>query len=401
MGVSSCTPKEIMGFEGLNKLPSATEHSGETEKEDTPPDYERLSDSDPEEESRNLDEETLAIPDEESGRAERYEARRKELEKSLELQRPIIEEARRMRTALLEERGLFPMSKEDFYTYFSSGDSEFCVDVRQQNVGNCQEIASIYAMSLSPHFEVLCRSSMERLPDGSWRVKVPLMSEEGETIVISPQELLPQWNKQFLKHVERDGVRKRDWRLWLSPVQGKEGLRVLEAAFMKARFGSVDRHLADEVGLGAKALSQFGGKNFIRYSVSSYKAIPGQKKLHILGLGSMGEVQQAHLDVFLENLNPEVHIATAATMHDMEEVFARSQPRGTAVPLVSGHAYAVVGFDRDRKAVALVNPWDTSKTIELALDQFKKYFYHFEAVRIDNAKLLESMKALKERSLEL
>lgn len=99
-----------------------------------------------------------------------------------EISRPVIEEAKRKRDQLLEARGILSMSKEDFSKYFSSKDFEVRSDLKQQNVGDCYAVAAIHAMSRSPHFEMICRSSMKRLPDGSWQVRVPLMSESGQMI---------------------------------------------------------------------------------------------------------------------------------------------------------------------------------------------------------------------------
>src|SRR3989344_3647419 len=115
-------------------------------------------------------------------------------------------------------------------------------------------------MIRSPNFEMMVRSSMKRLPDGSWQVKVPLLSEEAKLITITPEDLLPQKNEQFLK-AKRKGDIIPDLRRRLMPLKGKEGLQVLEAAYMKSEFGKVDR-LAAEGGIAQHALLSLVGENF-------------------------------------------------------------------------------------------------------------------------------------------
>src|SRR3989344_5601164 len=123
-----------------------------------------------------------------------------------EINKPVIEEAKRKRDQLLEARGLLSMSKVDFDTNFSSKDFEVRSDLKQQNVGDCHAVAAIHAMSRSPHFETICMSSIKKLPDGSWQVRVPLMSENGQMITITPEELLPQKNRRFLKRSKKGEI---------------------------------------------------------------------------------------------------------------------------------------------------------------------------------------------------
>ena len=313
-----------------------------------------------------------------------------------EISRPVIEEARRKRDQLLEARGLLSMSKMDFDTHFSSKDFEVRADLKQQNVGDCYAVAAIHAMSRSPHFETICRASMKKLPDGSWQVRVPLMSENGQMITISPEELLPQKNRQFLKRSEKGGIMP-DLRRKLMPVKGKEGLQVLEAAFIKQKFGSVDR-LAAEGGWGDEVLLSLGGDNFREYSIDSSRYNQETKKWLYPGLSALGEKRMAYLDHYLENFDPEVHMATVSTKHGVGKVTGSYRVKGTAKFLVTGHAYSISAVDAENKMVSLANPWDTSKAIELTFDQFKENISGFRAIRIDSAKLLRSMKSVEKKA---
>lgn len=312
--------------------------------------------------------------------------------KQREINGPVIEEAKRKRDQLLEARGLLSMSKADFATHFSSKDFEVRADLKQQNVGDCYAVAAIHAMSRSPHFETICRSSMKKLPDGSWQVRVPLMSENGRMITITPEELLPQKNRQFLRRREEGGIMP-DLRRKLMPVKGKEGLQVLEAAFIKQKFGSVDR-LAAEGGWGDEVLLSLGGDNFKKYSIDSETWNAKKRKPEYPGLTSLDEKNMAYLDHYLENFDPEVHMATVSTKHGVGIYRAK----GTAKFLVPGHAYSISSVDTEKKMVNLANPWDTSRPVELTFDQFKENFSALNAIRIDSAKLLKSMKGVEKKA---
>ncbi len=312
-----------------------------------------------------------------------------------EISKPLIEEAKRRRDRILEARGFLSMSKVDFDTYFSSNDFEVRAGLQQQNVGDCYAVAAIHAMSRSPHFEMICRSSMKRLSDSSWEVRIPLMSESGEVITITPDELSPQKNERFLRR-ER-GHLLPDLRRKLKPLKGKEGLQVLEAAFIKAKFGSVDR-LAVEGGWGDEVLLELGGDSFIQYRVQAALWNQDKEKWEYPGLNSVNEENMAYLDHYLENFNPEVHIATVATKHGIGERLGFYRARGTAKFLVPGHAYSISGVDPEKRTVQLANPWDTSKVFELSFEQLKANFTSFGAIRIDSAKLLSRMESVERKA---
>ena len=309
-----------------------------------------------------------------------------------EIRRPVIEEAKRKRNELLEARGLLSMSKADFDTNFSSKDFEIRTDLKQQNVGDCYAVAAIHAMSRSPHFETICRSSMKKLSDGSWQVRVPLMSEDGQMITITPEELLPQKNRQFLRRSEKGGIMP-DLRRKLMPVKGKEGLQVLEAAFIKQKFGSVDR-LAAEGGWGEEVLLSLGGDNFKKYKINSATWNPEKQKWEYPGLSSLDDKNMAYLDHYLENFDPEVHMATVSTKHNIAGFY---RVKGTKKFLVPGHAYSISSVDTEKKIVNLANPWDTSRPIDMTFEQFKENFSGFGAIRIDSARLLKSMKGVEKK----
>ena len=308
-----------------------------------------------------------------------------------ELPESLHEEAREERDRLLESQGKLPMSKEDFDRYFSSEDFEISADLKQKNVGDCYLIAAIHAMSRSPNFELFCRSSMERLHDGSWRVKIPLLSEDGEWVTVTKEEILPQKNEEFLSWSWH--MRKLDSRRKLEPVEGKEGLQVLEAAHIKKRFSAIDR-LAAEGGRANEALMLFGGDNFARFSIIS--GAWNSEAWENYPLKNLDSERANFLDSLLENFDPEMHMVTVSTSSFIDNSPYRYTAAGTE--LVSSHAYSIAGVNAEERRITLANPWDTSHPIEMSFDHFKESFSDISAARIDNENLLLNMRAVDQET---
>lgn len=275
----------------------------------------------------------------------------------------LMEEARQKRMAMLEDKSLLPMSKEDFDRYFSEK-SEL---IDQRNMGNCYSIAAIDALRSSPHFEMLMRSSMKKNPDRSWEVRFPFLDKDAKPIHITRDDIMPQLNPQYL---QKDKNGNTDMRVNLDPPDGPEGIKALEAALIKKKYGSVDR-LKAEGGHGDEALLEMGGNNFTRSSIVSNKI--KYNFAHAKwepALDKLGAEDMKRLDSYLDNYNPNVDIGTAN----------KFTSRNTA------HAYSIRKVDRDKKTIKLADPHALDKPITLSYDEFKKQFYAISSIRIDNAK---------------
>ena len=254
-------------------------------------------------------------------------------EKRLDI--PVFREARGRLMDLLEGRGKFVLSKEDFGRYFTDRYSEY-KGFRQGNFGDCYAVAALHALSESPNFEMLVRSSCRRLPDGTWNVRIPLLDERGATISISPEEISSQHNTGFLKWNDARGL---DRRRVLRPLQGSEGVRVLEAAYIKAKFGSVNR-LAAEGGLADEVLTRFLGKN--RVIGTSFRIVP--PKHTDRRLREIPEAEVSSIRRFLQGFDPEVslvtvhsHAFTSGWWYKIRRSFGSS-----------GHRYRGKGTERER-----------------------------------------------------
>jgi hypothetical protein len=318
----------------------------------------------------------------------------------------MLKEAREQRNKILEGQGKFQLSREDFNQYFAAGDFAHHEGMKQQNVGDCYAVAAIHAFSRSPHFEMIIRSSLKRLPNGSWEVKVPLLNATyAETITISPEEISSQKNPGFLKR--HGGIKDDllpDFRRNLDPMKASEGFQVLEAAFIKAKFGKVNR-LSAEGGWGDDVLLKLGGEeNFGRYRLNSAAYDESKKKWEFPGLESLKGEEALFLDHILDVYDPDVFIVTVSTKHlDTSKLSNKIlnaldlsiyQESFAGKVFVAGHAYSLTGVDKINKTVTLANPWNTKKPIKLTIKEFKKVFSAINAVRIDNAELLKSMNAV-------
>ena len=179
-------------------------------------------------------------------------------------------------------------------------------------------------------------------------------------------------------------------------MQGGEGLQVLEAAFIKQKFGSVDR-LAAEDGWGEDVLLSLGGDNFLKYRIDSTVWNSKKEKWEYPGLSSLDDDEKnTNCSDFLENFDPEMYIATASTKHSAVGILGSYTAKGTTKFFVPGHAYSISKVNLESKTVVLANPWNTSKHIELTFNQFKEVFSIIGAIRINNRQLLENMRTVKE-----
>ncbi|MEI7498385.1 MAG: C2 family cysteine protease [Candidatus Falkowbacteria bacterium] len=310
-----------------------------------------------------------------------------------EIDVPLITEAREHLSQVLDDRGLMTMSKTEYEEFFGSTDFGIHSDLKQQNVGDCYAVAAIHAMRCSPNFELLVRTSMKKNKDGTWDVKIPLLDKNGQTVNITPEELLPQRNEKFL---QKKGKYSVDLRPKLRPAAGKEGFLVLEAAYIKLKFGEVDR-LAAEGGQGEEFLKQLGGDSFKTYNIISSR-FNNEGEFETPGLKTLSGEDGYLLDYFLENFDPETHMATVNTKFFNEKNVVASiikklgfyREDGSSNFFVPGHAYSLSCVDKINKTVTVNNPWNTTKKIEIPFDIFKNTFSDIRAIRIDNTKLLNS-----------
>ncbi len=297
----------------------------------------------------------------------------------------VLREARGKLMDLLEGRSKFMLSGEEYERYFTDRHLEQ-KGLRQGNFGDCYAVAALHALSESPNFEMLVRSSCRRLPDGTWNVRIPLLDEQGATILISPEEISSQRNVGFLRRSHRQGLDRREV---IHPLQGSEGMRVLEAAYIKAKFGSVDR-LAAEGGSGEEVLVRLLGK---RQTIGTSFWIESSENS-----GRSGErIPQIHR--FLQAFDPEVSLVTVSSHRLIPRWWDRVRRpfgfsgrhytgRGINREFLANHAYSLTKVNWEKEKVILTDPRDTSERIELSFDQLRDNFEGVSAVRLNHARLL-------------
>lgn len=305
----------------------------------------------------------------------------------------VFREAREKLVDLLEKRDKFVLSEKGYERYFTDKHLER-KGFRQGNVGDCYAVAALHALSESPNFEMLVRSSCRRFPDGTWKVRIPLLDERGATISISPEEISSQRNTGFLKWDDVEGL---DRRKVLRPLQGSEGMRVLEAAYIKAKFGSVNR-LAAEGGHGNEVLTHLLGKKQV--IDTSFQMVSSDSRGQKFQGKAEGDMIPP-IDRFLREFDPETSLVTvssrAFTPGRWDRIrqsfgFPRIYYRGRGIEkrFVRNHAYSLLKVDQKKREVILANPWDTAEPIELSFDQLRDNFERVSAVRLDYTSLLEN-----------
>ncbi len=350
--------------------------------------------------------------DTEADRGARREAYSEDMQQEKERGPVLINEARKRREKILEKKQLLRLSKEEYEQYFSdvrANDRGF----QQGNVANCYEVAALHAMSHSPNFELLVRSSMHRRSDGVWEVRIPLLDTSGKVFTISPEEMQEQKNPNFGQRKSQGAI---DQRPVLRPVRASEGIRVLEAAYIKAKFGSVNRRAA-EYGYGADVFTHLvGQENCFEYHDQASWYTNKQQEAAYAALENLPDEEMQHLDSLLEDFDSGAYMVTVATSSKMKMMrrlkieivrevallrrLVRGEVRGyedivREAWITSKHAYSVVAVDKKRRTVMVANPYDTSVQREFTYNQFKSTFSKISAVRINHAKLLRNMETLQ------
>lgn len=307
--------------------------------------------------------------------------------------RSLISEARQMRIKVLENQGLLKMSESEYDKYFEEGKTR-----QRLGTANCASLAAITGYQHSPQLEAMARSSMKRYPDGSWDVSLPLMNDDGKTVRVTPEEMGSQDNPNYKKPNPQMGFTE-DPRRQIEAPNAPEGIRALEAAIIKKNFGTdekgVVRRDKAEMQVPLMALDDIAGDNFkqgvVRGPIRKIKTNNGDQDYIVPFSYDSAPEKQAVVDNYLNKFNPETEIAIAGT-----------QAGSTRHPkLNSSHAYSLRDTDPSKKTVTLVDPKDTSKTLELSYEEFKKDFSTIQYVRPNHAEILKNLGSVKKGSLEL
>lgn len=270
---------------------------------------------------------------------------------NLAVPRHALAEMLNRRSRLLERYAR--LSAEDYHRMFDG-------PLQQQNVGNCYLIASFAALQASPHCESVLRTSVRVHGDG-WQVRIPLGDAEGQWVTVTRAEMGSMM-------IERDAQGREE----LRPVVAAEGWVVLEAAYTKHRFGSVDRR-ASEGGHADLALQHmFSARQlntrliFADGRENSFNDVPSQ---------------QSNAEAWLDSFQNQREIGTVSTPHRSEGDRGTFEVDGQR--FFYSHAYAVLRVDRQARTVIVANPHNTGNQIHLTYNQFMRAFRTIKSVEIN------------------
>ena len=266
------------------------------------------------------------------------------------------------------------LSRRDFVRLFPG-------EPAQANVGNCYLVAALHALWHSDKAEVLIRSSMRKNRSGNTEVRIPLGSASGRWIEITNTDIAAQKNKALgQKEKYSDAI---DLRSELHPVKGGDGYSMTEAAYMKARFGEVDRN-AVEGGLGDQALKKLLGDNVraqIIYGGIGSRRISDDKTL------------EQEVFNFLNNFDNRNDMATAnteAAPHGHKDDFSVGKHK-----FFYRHAYAIESVNKRTNKVVVVDPRHPKEKIELTYQEFCKAFSNVAGVRINYDQLYQELREIR------
>ena len=292
----------------------------------------------------------------------------------------LISEVEKVKIELLEGEGKLTLSHEDFDKYFDKNSFEFGANLKQSNVGDCYLVSAMYSMSKSAQFEIMMRSSIKENPDGTWYVNLPLMNTNAETIKIYPYELEPEinldfgkefsWNKGFVDNREN-----------LEPVQAKEGFQILEAAYIKKKFGEVHR-LKVEAGWGTEAFRDIHNENISteRVSIEDKSEFNKRKVEYIFNNFNK------NTDMIVLNAHPNKGVLNENKGYKTYEVGGNI--------LYGRHAYSLDSVDKENKIIRVVNPWDTSKKLDIKFEEIEEAFSVIELGNLNMDTFLSNLQKM-------
>jgi hypothetical protein len=294
----------------------------------------------------------------------------------------IVQNMAHLQNEVLADTQRPTLSRADFQKFFTRSEGKVALGLQQKNSRDCYLDAAIEALSRSSFFELLVRSSVTINPDSSWTVCVPLLNSGARKINIRPDDLLPQRNVRFMRQDYRRTLPVPDMRRTLYPAEGNAGFRVLAAAYIKSKFGRVDRDKAQS-GNGDEVLLKVLGDNARMFSVGAYFFDPATEEFHAGALGDLKGAQRAKVDHFLETFDPNMHIATVGSRKDMRGLLTRDMLGGTPIFLFPNHAFAVIDIDKGTHMVTLADPKNSNKLLHISSADFLQKFTSIESVKFD------------------
>lgn len=281
-------------------------------------------------------------------------------------------EFQRRRLNLLQSE--LSLSEADFQRLFDG-------DFGQRNVWNCYFVAAMHSLRESPDFELIMRSSIQRV-DWWYQVQIPMLSRwSGRTIFVGDNDILPQINRQY---GQADNLWRIDNRRYLNPIDWPVWYQILEMAYIIQKFSSTNRLLA-EWGFWSEVLSRLSWNNFISQTIWRFG------RWMFSSYWSLAE-QNWQVDAFLEfarTYDPRRNIATANSIawtnwHNSSYII-------DGIEIFHSHAYSIMNIDRFNQIITLRNPWAWERPIMMNFRQFLQAFSQVDWVQINYESLLNNI----------
>lgn len=218
---------------------------------------------------------------------------------------------------------------------------------QQGNTGDCWLVASIVVLNNTPKGREILNETVKLNSDGSVTVHLKGVNKR---YTISREDL--------------DG----NTQLATSDLD----VRAIEIA--------VNRYFYEERGVN-DSLDINGNFSTVAYEILTGKGVSEDDMyengfldavIHGRAFGSRLPYRIQFDDDMIDGFNNSSKVITVAS-HDKGETYACSQPEtGAEITLLEAHAYAVIGSDENN--VFLINPYDSSTTMTVSREDFKRFF---------------------------
>jgi len=241
---------------------------------------------------------------------------------------------------------------------------------QSKNVGDCYFLAALHSISNHPEGKNLIANMITKVSEDSYEVQFPGYDD---SISVYENEL------------EGDNGK--------TPVNGDKGVKILEVAYakmMKEKGTKEDRNSSKilyfvERGFGDDALSVLTGWNKFR------KIVPRKQVFDDLSSNPSMLNDQLQYAINMTNYirfldkcgdNPGSYILTASAKGSQfasDGKFLDAEKK-----IYADHDYAITKVDSNNRTITLVNPHDTSKSMEISYWDFPQYFETICGVKKDN-----------------
>lgn len=273
---------------------------------------------------------------------------------------------------------------EDEKYFFPEGISN--IKIKQGRIGNCQMLSALDAFSKNPTGAEILKNMVKKNPDGK-SIDVYFACMEGKPLNVKLDEI-----KESIKH-ENSAVHKFFSKLiapfykkYYNVENGHErplGVYAIEHAYAKYMKMSKPNDFKDNKPKNIYDDDDYHSnsaqfmKDATGLDVHTFTTCNEKSKKHDIALETIPKEKKAEMAQILEDAakNPDNYIITACTTDK------------SCLGLASWHDYSIRSVELgdnfiEGAKIKIANPWDTSKTKEITIEEFMKNFESISYIKV-------------------